>query len=41
MNSILHEHAPLKLINNYKIKFKSKLWKPLSFRNQLLSKTIY
>ena len=26
MNSILHEHAPLKPVNKYKLKFKNKPW---------------
>ena len=42
MNSILDEHAPLKRVNKYKLKFKSKPWitpaiqKSISVKNNLL-----
>ena len=42
MNSILDEHAPLKRINKYKLKFKSKPWitpaiqKSITVKNNLL-----
>ena len=42
MNPILDEHAPLKRVNKYKSKFKSKPWitpaiqKPISVKNNLL-----
>ena len=42
MNLILDEHAPLKRVNKYKSKFKSKPWitpaiqKPISVKNNLL-----
>ena len=41
MNPILDEHAPLKHVNKYKLKFKSKPWITLPFRNQSVSKRIY
>ena len=41
MNSILDEHAPLKRINEYKLKFKSKPWNTPAIQNLSLSKTIY
>ena len=41
MNPTLDEHAPLKHVNKYKSKFKSKPWMTLPFRNQSVSKTIY
>ena len=46
MNSILDEHAPLKRVNNYKLKFKSKPWitpviqKSTSVKNILLKRFI-
>ena len=46
MNSILDEHAPLKLFNKYKLKFNSKPWitpaiqKSISVRNNLLKRFI-
>ena len=46
MNSILDEHAPLKRVNNYKLKFKSKPWitpviqKSISVKNILLKRFI-
>ena len=46
MNSILDEHAPLKRVNKYKLKFKSKPWitpaiqKSISVKNNLLKRFI-
>ena len=46
MNSILDEHAPLKRINKYKLKFKSKPWitpaiqKSITVKNNLLKRFI-
>ena len=46
MNSILDEHAPLKQVNKYKLKFKSKPWitpaiqKSISVKNSLLKRFI-
>ena len=46
MNSILDEHAPLKRVNKYKLKFKSKPWitpaiqKSISVTNNLLKRFI-
>ena len=46
MNSILDEHAPLKRINKYKLKFKSKPWiitaikKSITVKNKLLKRFI-
>ena len=46
MNSILDEHAPLKRVNKYKLKFKSKPWitpairKSISIKNNLLKRFI-
>ena len=46
MNSILDEHAPLKLINKYKLKFKSKPWitpsieTSITVKNNLLKRFI-
>ena len=46
MNSILDEHAPLKWINKYKLKFKSKTWitnaiqKFITVKNNLLKRFI-
>ena len=46
MNSILDQHAPLKRINNYKLKFKSKPWitpaiqKSITVKNNLLKRFI-
>ena len=46
MNSILDEHAPLKRVNKYKLKFKSKPWiipaiqKSISVKNNLIKKFI-
>ena len=46
MNSILDEHAPLKRINKYKSKFKSKPWitpviqKSITVKNNLLKRFI-
>ena len=46
MNSILDEHAPLKLVNKYKLKFKSKPWitpviqKSIIVKNNLLKRFI-
>ena len=39
INSILDVHAPLKKVNKYKLKFKTKPWITLLFRNQFLFKT--
>ena len=44
MESILDTHAPLKKVNNYKLKLKTKPWitsalqKSISFKNNLLKK---
>ena len=44
MESILDTHAPLKHVNKYKLKFKTKPWItsalqiPISFKNNLLKK---
>ena len=46
MNSILDEHAPLKWVNKYKLKFKIKPWitsaiqKSISVKNNLLERFI-
>ena len=46
MNSILDEHAPLKRVNKYKLKFKSKPWitpaiqKSISVKNNLLKRFV-
>ena len=46
MNSILNEHGPLKRVNKYKLKFKSKPWiipaiqKSISVKNNLIKKFI-
>ena len=46
MNSILDEHAPLKGVNKYKLKFKSKPWitpaiqRSISIKNNLLKRFI-
>ena len=46
MNSIIDEHALLKRINKYKLKFKSKPWiastiqKSVTFKNNLLKRFI-
>ena len=46
MNSILDEHAPLKRVNKFKLKFKSKPWvtpaiqKSISVKNNLLTRFI-
>ena len=42
MNSILDDHAPLKRINNYKLKFKSKpaIQKSITVKNNLLRRSI-
>ena len=46
MNSILDEHAPLKRVNKYKLKFKSKpritpaIQKSISVKNNLLKRFI-
>ena len=46
MNSILDEHAPLKRVNKYKLKFKSKPWitpaiqKSISVKNKVLKRFI-
>ena len=46
MNSILNEHGPLKRVNKYKLKFKSKPWiipaiqKSISVKNNLIKKII-
>ena len=46
IDSILVTHAPLKKVNNYKLKFKTKTWivpalqKSISIKNNLLKKTI-
>ena len=46
MNSILNKHAPLKRVNKYKLKFKSKPWitpaigKSISVKNNLLKRFI-
>ena len=47
MNLILNEHAPLKWVNKYKLKLKSKHWitpaiqKSASVKNNLLKKIHY
>ena len=46
MDSILDAHAPLKKVNKYNLKFKTKPWitpalqKSISIKNNLLKKTI-
>ena len=35
MNSILDEHAPLKGVNKYELKFKSKLWITPAIQNTI------
>ena len=46
MESILDTHAPLKKVNKYKLKFKTKPWItpalqiPISFKNNLLKKLL-
>ena len=38
MNSVLDEHAPVKQINKYKLKFKSKPWLTLAIQNSIIIK---
>ena len=41
INMLLDTYAPLKSINKYKLKFKSKPWITLGYKNQYLPKTNY
>ena len=38
MNSVLDEHAPVKQINKYRLKFKSKPWLTLAIQNSIIIK---